>query len=91
MLWALAIVADPAAADAVAAWFEPVLRKLERLPASAPSGRHVFAVAYLEQVAQALPKAQALLVRYRAVVPQLDTTIRQQLISQTRSFASWRD
>lgn len=90
VLWALAIVADPAAHHAVETWFEPVLRKLERNPTSDPSGRHIHAVAYLEQVANASPGAQALLDRYHAVAPNLNAGVRQQLAGQTRMFAYLR-
>jgi hypothetical protein len=90
VLWALAMAADPAAYHAVKAWFEPVLRKLESNPASDSGGRHIHAVAYLEQVAHEFDEVQGVLARYQAVVPTLDAVIRQQLAGQTLMFAYLR-
>lgn len=90
VLSALAIGADPAAYHAVKAWFEPVLRKLERDPTSDSWGRHIPAVAYLEQVAHVNPEAQELLKRYQVVVPTLDCLQRHQLASQTLMFSHSR-
>jgi hypothetical protein len=90
VLWALAMGADPAAYHAVRAWFEPVLRKLERDPTSDSWGRHIHAVAYLEQVVHVNPEAQELLKRYRVVVPTLDCSQRNQLAGQTLMFSHLR-
>lgn len=88
VLWALAVGADPAAYHAVKAWFLPVLRKLERDPTSDSWGRHIHAVAYLEQVAHDCPEAQELLRRYQAVVPALNDLLRRQLARGTLMFTS---
>ena len=91
VLWALAMVADPAAFFAVKAWLEPVLHKMERNPSADSCDKHIHAVAYLEQVAHIFGgEVKELLGRYQAVVPNLDPAIRQQLARQTLMFAHLR-
>ena len=90
VLWALAAVADPLASDAVTKWFEPILRRLERSPAGDPRGSVIYAVAYLEQVAPVIPRASALLERFRTVAPSLESLVRLQLAHATHMFSHWK-
>jgi hypothetical protein len=90
VLWALAAVADPLASDAVTKWFEPILRRLERSPAADPRGSVIYAVAYLEQVAPVIPRASALLERFRTVAPSLESLVRLQLAHATHMFSHWK-
>lgn len=87
VLWALASIADPAALSAVSSWFEPHLRALERKPDSDSTGKVVFAVAYLEQVATGDTKITALLERFKELAPRLQRNVRSELESYTKMFA----
>jgi hypothetical protein len=90
VLWALAMVADPAACDAVKGLFEPVLRKLERGLDADPRRVSVLAVAYLEQVAADFPEVSELLERFRVIAPSLDPLTRSSLASTTQMFSHWK-
>jgi hypothetical protein len=87
VLWALAAVGDPAAYGAVKAWFETLLRKLERDPTGDPRGNVVFAVAYLEQMTEHHPEVMELLDRFKGVAPNLPRSVRSELGHFTRLFA----
>ena len=87
VLWALASIADPAALSAVSRWFEPQLRALERKPESDRTGKVVFAVAYLEQVATGDSRTIALLDRFKELAPRLHTDVRRELEAYTKMFA----
>ncbi len=87
VLWALAAVGDPAAYGAVKAWFETLLRKLERDSTGDPRGNVVFAVAYLEQMTEHHPEVMELLDRFKGVAPKLPRHVRSQLGHFTRLFA----
>lgn len=87
VLWALAAVADPRAYPAVRAWADPLIRKVERKP-EAPALRNlVFAIAYLEQVAQIHPEAVGLLERFEAVARTLPPGDLSEFRSFTRMFS----
>lgn len=90
VLWGLAAVADPAAYEAVKAWFIPQLRKLERSPHGDSRGNVVFAVAYLEQMTQHYPEVGELLERFRKTAAQLPGNIPSQLAFFTRMFSEWK-
>ncbi len=90
VLWALAAVGDPAAYGAVKTWFEKDLRKLERDPAVG-TGSMVFAVAYLEQMAEHHPEVTGMLDRFRVVAPNLRRHVRSELAQFTRMFATESD
>ncbi|EJE52597.1 hypothetical protein PMI14_02695 [Acidovorax sp. CF316] len=87
VLWALAAVADPRAYPAVKAWSDPLIRKLERKPEKPALSNLVFAIAYLEQVAQIHPEAVGLLARFEAVARTLPPGDLSEFRSFTRMFA----
>ncbi len=87
VLWALAAVGDPAAYEAVRAWFEKLHRKLERDPTSDSPGNVVFAVAYLEQMTEHHAEVMGLLERFKGVAPKLPGNVRLDLGYFTQLFA----
>lgn len=88
VLWALAAVGDPAACGDVKAWFEKLLRKLERDPTGDAPGNVVFAVAYLEQMTDHHPEVTGLLDRFKGVAPKLPSNVRSELGHFTLLFAN---
>jgi len=87
VLWALAAVADPRAYPAVKAWAVPLIRKVERKPEAPVLRNLVFAIAYLEQVAQIHPEADGLLERFEAVARTLPPGDLSEFRSFTRMLA----
>ncbi|MBB6560463.1 hypothetical protein HNP48_003137 [Acidovorax soli] len=87
VLWALAAVADPRAWPAVQAWSAPLIRKLERKPERPVLSNLVFAIAYIEQVADIYPEAVGLLERFAAVAQTLPPGDLTEFRHFTRLFA----